>query len=428
MNVGKENHDKKPQKKILLLLYACSPFQGSEAGVGWNRAIEAAKYFDVWILCKKQKYEDEIKRWIKENREPQNLHFCFIPRTSFEKFLKKFPVLWYIAYNLWHRRAYRLAVSLHEQFHFDLVHQITMCGFREPGYLWKLNIPFVWGPVGGTSNYPWRFLKCAGIKGVISEGARSIFNSLHFRFGRRVRKAAKRSNVLIVANSSIKYDFESVYKSKPIVQLDVGCTLVKGNKHRNSDPQNPLRILWSGRFIHPKAFQLLAMALSSVPVTTKYELKILGKGPIEERWRNLATKTEIDQYCTWMGWLSHEESIAQLNWADVLIFTSLRDTCGTVVLEALSYGVPVICLDHQGVRDVVTNQCGIKIPVTDSDKVISQLRDAIIYLAANRHELEKLSKGAIERAHNYLWSIKGEKTADIYEEIFRKVAIENINK
>ena len=40
-----------------------------------------------------------------------------------------------------------------------------MVGYREPGYLWKIEKPFVWGPIGGLENSPWRFLPSLGIKG-----------------------------------------------------------------------------------------------------------------------------------------------------------------------------------------------------------------------------------------------------------------------
>ncbi len=77
---------------------------------------------------------------------------------------------------MWHRRAYRFALELSGEIQFDLVHQSTMCGFREPGRLWKLDAPFIWGPVGGTQNYPWRFLPQAGFTGALKEGARNIVN------------------------------------------------------------------------------------------------------------------------------------------------------------------------------------------------------------------------------------------------------------
>jgi len=42
-----------------------------------------------------------------------------------------------------------------------------MVGFREPGYLWQLNIPFVWGPIGGMGYFPTRFLPVVGAKGAV---------------------------------------------------------------------------------------------------------------------------------------------------------------------------------------------------------------------------------------------------------------------
>jgi glycosyltransferase involved in cell wall biosynthesis len=131
----------------------------------------------------------------------------------------------------------------------------------------------------------------------------------------------------------------------------------------------------------------------------------------------MAKNEGIEANCTWTGWLPHHEAMAQYDWADLFVFTSLRDTCGTVVVEALSRGVPIICLDHQGVGDVVTPECGIKIPVTTPRDAISQLSDAIASLAHDRSRLETLSHGATERAREYLWSVKGEKMAKIYNNV-----------
>ena len=40
-----------------------------------------------------------------------------------------------------------------------------MIGFREPGYLWKIEEkPFVWGPIGGLKQFPEAYLQGSGIK------------------------------------------------------------------------------------------------------------------------------------------------------------------------------------------------------------------------------------------------------------------------
>ncbi len=62
--------------------------------------------------------------------------------------------LYYTGYAAWQRAAYRAALDLHRDRPFDLAHQLNITGYREPGYLWKLPIPFVWGPVGGAADIP----------------------------------------------------------------------------------------------------------------------------------------------------------------------------------------------------------------------------------------------------------------------------------
>ena len=406
------------RKRVLLLAYACSPYRGSEAGVGWNRAIETAKYFDTWVIVKEGKNAPEINKWIAENGEIRGLHFCYLPRTRFEVFLRRVFGLWYLTYHLWHRRAYRLAVKLHVKFQFHIVHQITFCGFREPGYLWKLKVPFVWGPVAGTNNYPWPFLRSAGIRGALIEGVRSVVNLLQFRFSSRVRKASKQAAVLLTVNSEGRDHFKMVHKINPILELDVGSSAVLPRPLGNiRDRCHPLRILWSGALRHHKALHLLILALSGLPPSLRYELRILGEGPLKKRWNNLAIRTGVEANCTWLGWLPHSEAMAQFQWADVFVFTSLRDACGTVVMEAISHGVPIICFDHQGVGDVIMKDCGIKIGLTGFDDAVRKLRAAIINIAQDRAKLSDLGKAAGDRARDYLWSVKGEKMAKIYTDI-----------
>src|SRR5207302_8732370 len=128
---------------------------------------------------------------------------------------------------------------------------------------------------------------------------------------------------------------------------------------------------------------------------------VLGQGPLQRPWQRLAARRGVADRIQWMGWLPHAEALRQYEWADVLAFTSLRDTSGNVVLEALAAGVPVICLDHQGVHDIVTPACGIKVPVTTPRQVIAGLGQAVMALARDPKLGERLSEGARERAGDY---------------------------
>ena len=409
-------------QRVLMLAYTCSPYRGSEPGVGWHRAVEMAKHFEMWVITEEHEFKDDIEQYLLENGPIENLQFLFVPRivASAELWRRIFWIrpLYYSAYSLWHRRAYRVARDLCSENRFDLVHQSTMCGFREPGRLWRLDAPFIWGPVGGTQSYPWRFLPQAGFVGLLKEGARNIVNSLQLRFTPRVRKAARRADALLTAIPAGQGDFKRIHGVDSICMLDVGISGVIGEPRTYQGRKRPLRLLWSGYFGHHKALQLLLKALAQLPESVDYELRILGKGPRQRAWQKLAGRLGAQDHCTWLGWLPHNEAKNQNIWADVFVFTSLRDTCGSVVLEALSQGLPIICLDHQGVGSVVTDRCGIKVPVTTPRQVVRGLRDAIARAARDDERLEALSRGAIERAQDYRWQRHGERLADLYCDLF----------
>jgi glycosyltransferase involved in cell wall biosynthesis len=403
----------KKRKRVLLLAYACNPYRGGEHGVGWHRAVESAKYYDTWVLCKEEKNKKAIETWMKEHGAIPGLYFHFIHRSKTETLLHRVPGFWYATHNRWHRRAYRAAVKLHQEVRFDLVQQVTICSFREPGYLWRLDVPFVWGPVGGTKNYPWRFLGLAGVRGAIKEGLHSFFNILQFRFSPRVRIAVRKAAAVVAANSKGKEDFARVHKIKTIALTETGVECIPELTDVPAKNSDSLNLLWSGVFEDRKALPLLLLALSRLPSSFAYELRILGNGPLEKRWRALAEQLGVNSRCTWLGWLPHEEAMKQYIWGDVFVFTSLRDTTGTVIPEALSHGLPVICLDHQGVGDVVTEDCGIKIAVTEPNEVIRQLQQVVVSLSNDRAKLAILSQGAKKRAADYLWSKIGAHMANI---------------
>jgi glycosyltransferase involved in cell wall biosynthesis len=411
-------HEPQQRPRVLQLSYACSPVRGSEAGVGWQRALQSARHFDTWVICEEHEFAADIRSHLKAHGDIPGLNFVFVPIDQRQwSWGQVHDSVWYMVLHRWHRQVYRVAERLHEQVRFDLVHQITFCGFREPGYLWKLNAPFAWGPIGGTQNYPWRFLPSAGLGGAIHETCRSIINNLQLRFSRRVRNATRKAAVIVAATSANRRDFARAHGIVPLVLPDVGLAEVSAAPRMRESRTGRLRILWSGLLIHRKALHLLIHALARLPQDVPYELKILGEGPMRASWERLARRTGVAAQITWLGRLPHDEALRQYAWADLFVFSSLRDTTGTVVLEALGAGLPVIGLDHQGVHDVLTEECGIKIPVTTPREAIARLGEAITRLARDENEWERLSRGALDRAREYLWSRQETEMIELYRRI-----------
>ncbi len=213
------------------------------------------------------------------------------------------------------------------------------------------------------------------------------------RCSRRVGQAARNADKVLAANSTNGWGIAHRCPGKqPQVMVETGVYTATDRPIRNFRHGGPLRILWSGVFEHRKALALLLNAVAQLPADVPYELRILGRGPLETRWRRIAKQLNVDQHCKWLGWLDHKQALAEHLWSDAFAFTSLRDTTGTVVLESFAVGTPVVCLDHQGMADIVTEECGVKLPVTNRREVIVGLRDTLARWHRNRDELEQLSR------------------------------------
>lgn len=407
--------------KVLLIAYACSPGRGSEPKSGWNRALQTQRHCNTWVICEEQESRQAIERYAARKDASALPRFLYVAHTPQERLLARIPGFYYLAYNLWHRRAYRVAQNAHQKVRFDIVHQATMCGYREPGYCWKLDAPFVWGPVGGTQNYPWKFLRIGGLPGALREASRGILNNIQLRFSSRVRKVARRANIILAGNSTCQADFERVVHVHSVLMTTTGLP-AESNQPIRTRSAGPLRILWSGPHNYGKAFFLLVRALQRVRADLDFNLVILGEGPESRRWRRMARKAGIGDRCTWTGQVPLKEALEYYRHADVFAFTSLRDTAANVVLEALASGVPVVCFDLQGAGDVVNAECGIKVPLDDPLLTVEAYGAAFVALDHDRDLLGKLSKGAKLRAEKYMWDAKVRETVGIYNTVIDGLA------
>jgi glycosyltransferase involved in cell wall biosynthesis len=404
-----------------MVAYYCSPYKGSDWRVGWGRALHASERFDVCVITSLQSRSD-IERYLEENGPLPNLTFVYEELGRIGRLLAKIPVSYFytnpFSYRSWQKQVYRRAKALHARNGFDLTHQVNLIGYREPGDLWRLEVPFIWGPIGGTQSCPWRFLASAGASDMVKEGLRTAMNWAQLRFSRKVRRALNGAAVVLVANSDGKRAF-SRYRPDAVQLLETGLDDVTPREHR-ARHDGPLRILWSGEVQFRKALHLLLAALAQIDGAIEYEVRILGRGPNLEKARALAERLGVSQHCKFLGWLPLHEAMEQSAWADVFVFTSLRDTSGNVMLEAMSRSVPVITFDHQGAGDIVTETSGIKIPITTPADAARRFRDAIVELGNDRARLKELSDGAAERARDFLWRRNAAEMSDIYARVLQK--------
>lgn len=402
--------------RVLVSAYACHPDMGSEPGMGWNWVVHLARHHDLWVLTEEQRYATAMRARLAQHPELSgHIQVEGVPRRRLGEWL--WPrFFYYLTYKRWHAEAFRRAKSLHTALHFDLVHQLNMIGYREPGYLWRLQVPIVWGPIGGHAQMPLRFLGSLGPRGFLEYGLRNILNWIQMRASPRVRRAMRRADALVAATPE---DLESIRRLHGVSARligEVGALDVPVRARDRRRRGDPLRVLWCGVFQARKALPLALRAVSAVISHTPVELHIAGAGAEERPWKTLARRLGVETRCRWYGALPHAEVQRLMQHCDVLLFTSLQDATATVVMEALQVGLPVVCHDAGGFGVVVDDSCGQKIPLVSPRRSVMGFADALAGLASDPERLQALGVGARARSKAFSWEAKTEAMCEVYVE------------
>ena len=414
--------------KVLLSAFGFSPYRGSECAVGWNIARELARRYDVTVITgdvKDSGYEAEYANWIKDNGKIERLEVIYIKPTRSIRFIERLhdiPGLWalyYVAYAMWQKLAFIKAKELHEERHFDLVHHLTMIGYREPGYMWKLGIPFFWGPVGGSVNEPVSFASVYSLSGRIKVLLRCAINGFQKRVLPRPRMAAKVAKKIWAVTSADMETITQIWGAKCEQMLETASTPVSDVRVRTWDGASPLRIVWSGTHTYGKAMPILIKALVGVKEKVEnvaIQVDVMGKGEETEKWKRLAAELGVGGFFNWIGYVPRSEALKIMNEAHVLTFTSVKEGTPHVVMEALSLGLPVICHDACGMGMAVNDGSGWKIPLKSPDISVDGFACTIAAILRNHRLIEEKSSGALERATALTWEEKANCIAKAYEE------------
>ena len=412
--------------RVLLSSFAFSPTRGSEASVGWQVASRLARCHEVTVL-----YGDlasgcaslrEIETWSSTQAASRHITPIYVAPdqvASTCEALHTLPglrPLYYWGYHRWQKDALKTARRLHQLQPFDVVHHITYTGYWEPGYLWQLGIPFFWGPVAGGHLMPLNYFPLLGFRGAMTAAVRNLMTRCTMRIRPRIRSAARCAAHIWCVTPALQRTL-STFSAETSLMPETGSPNEGGSLRELQDGE-PLRVIWSGRPVPGKALSVMIRAAAKVPSRDRLELHILGpasnRDPETRKAKHLARKLGIDCRIIWHGYLPHPTALAVMSTGHVLAHTSLMEASSTVVMEALSMGMPVICHDTCGMATVVSSDAGIKVAMTSIDDSIHGFAAALQSLLDNPPTVRALSHGAIVRSRQFSWDGKVEEFVRAY--------------
>ena len=418
-------------RKILVLAYAVSPTRGSEYSVAWNYITYMSQNNLLTVLygTSGNHMGDciEIEKYIREHPLP-NVRFIPVYPNRWANRLNWFNkhgilvYTFYYAYNVWHKQAYTISRQLLQKEHFDLIHYVGMIGYREPGYLWKLGLPYVWGPIGGANNVPWQLMKRMPLMAKMKQTFRNITNTIQLHTKLRLKQALKATNILLTATSENQQKFLEVHHKKSIC-LPENCITGKITlDYRKFQSPSFYHLIVIGTLDARKSVSTFLEALTLVTHRNLLHVDIVGDGPLKSKLQQYAVQQDLNSIITWYGQLPRTEAVKIFNSAHLHVITSVSEGNPTTIWEAMSYGVPTISFDHCGMHDTICDRCGIRVPVYKRyDDCVSALAKEIDSLLEHPERFHQLAEGTIECAEKYKWTEREKLFNDLYNKLLSEV-------
>lgn len=403
--------------KVFIIAFACEPNRTSEPGVGWNIVGELAKHHELTVLTRCNNRKD-IEAYIAANPAASHgkIQWEYYDLAEwFHRLKKKLPCGIQLYQELWQRGA---AKKYKDEFKkYDIVHHLTFGSIFFTPWAAKYTDNFVWGPIGGASGaMEDAFLRNESIKSRISEIFYRLVAWYSFHPTPWAARLRRKCRAILFRTSELA----SAAKLEPgQITAVIPETAYAGEvvPRQYKTDRHPLKIMSVGRLIPLKGVKYTIQAFAKfVESGGEGELHIYGDGPLRSELESLATS--ITTNVLFHGNMPNAEILTILDSSDVLVHSSFREGGSWTILEAMAHGVPVICQDRAGMKDMVTSGCGIKIAAGTPADLVSEMRDALLSYYKDHGKVVNDGCKAQQRVvKKYSWKVIADAINDMYKRI-----------
>ncbi|MEO8224937.1 MAG: glycosyltransferase family 4 protein [Gammaproteobacteria bacterium] len=405
------------QLRLLLSAYACEPDTGSEPGVGWHWMLALLRRGHHVCVITRANNRPGIERACTALNLPlgEELEFIYYDLPAWASWWKKGGRGVHLYYALWQHGVLRLAREAHRRHRFDAVHHLTFGVWREPSLLYRLGLPFVYGPVGGGDSAPPLLRNTLPFKPRAVEWLREWINTLSL-LNPVLRACLQQASLVVSKTPETAAWVRRGGARGDTVSLEIGIDSAKlSPRSATRMDGEPLRCLYAGRLIGLKGVHLAIDALAEARrLGGEVVLTIVGDGPMRANLESRVAGHKLQPYVQFIPWLSQVDLFQQYREHDALLFPSLRDSSGNVVLEAMAHGLPVVCLKLGGPGVLVDDSCGYAVVphATSADATSRLLGSTLRHLQGDTALWRQLREGALARAAATSWESAA---ANIYE-------------
>lgn len=411
--------------RTLLIAEAANPEWVSVPLVGWSLATALREVADVHLVTQVRNREAILRAGLIEGRDftaidseavARPLHrVAGVLRMGEGRGWTMTTAIGAVAYPYFEHLVWRRFGPEIREGRWDVVHRATPLSptvvSPVAAKCRAAGVPFVLGPLNGGVPWP---------PGFEAERRRE---REWLSYVRGVYKATPGRSRMLAATSAILVGSRHTESEIPD-RFREACVYLPENaidpdRFTLTAPQRtdlPLRAAFVGRLVPYKGLDMGIEAAAPLLRDGRLRLDVVGDGPMMDDLRSLAAREGVAASVTFHGRLPHRAVQDVLATANLLLFPSIREFGGGVVLEAMALGVVPLVVDYAGPGELVTEATGYKVPLGTRAGITTALRARIEAIAADPSDLPAIGQRAQERALSlFTWPAKARQVAWVYD-------------
>jgi glycosyltransferase involved in cell wall biosynthesis len=191
---------------------------------------------------------------------------------------------------------------------------------------------------------------------------------------------ALRTSDAVVAISSFTARELARFADVPVRVIPYTIGFPESDASRHLAAERSFRILFVGRLVQRKGVTHLIEAVRRLPADLHAQLVVIGDGPEREGLAEEVRSKGLEDRVDIRGRVPESALREAYAASDVFVLPAIVDErgetegLGVVLLEAMTYGIPVVGSDIGGITDIIENEeSGLLVPAGDADELAAAL-------------------------------------------------------
>jgi len=250
-------------------------------------------------------------------------------------------------------------------------------------------------------------------------GFQDRFASLYRIIGPAIKVIWNNADALVANSEGLKRMALDFYDKNEVIIIPNGVDInafsdLETDIKEDRDP-SIIRLLFVSRLIERKGLQDVLPLLKQiqekcVELGKKIELDVVGGGPYADKLKEIVKRENIEDMVAFLGQKTKSELAEYYSKADIFIFPSRKEGMPNVVLEAMSYGLPVVMTTCEG-SDELIQENGFACSIDEfKDKIIELIKSPEL-----RYSMGNMSIQLVKES--FSWKRIAEKYLALFESV-----------